>query len=214
MQLVEQTQSLDFPAALPETLLVVEQRFDAPQVEDVAAAAQKALVESGLLARMTPGATVAVGVGSRGIANLPVIVRAVVERLRQTGCKPFIIPAMGSHGGATVEGQQALLAELGVTADSVDAEIRASMEVAQIGQIPAGPLLFQDVMSAAADHTLLLGRVKPHTDFRGQLESGLAKMALIGLGKQRGAAVMHTWGVPGFQRFLAPAAPYMRRIVI
>lgn len=206
MQFLEQIQSLDFPAALPESLLLVEQHFDAPQVKDVAAAAQTALAESGLLTTMTPGATVAVGVGSRGIANLPVIVRAVIERLRQDGFKPFIVPAMGSHGGATAEGQRALLAELGVTADSVGAEIRATMEVTQIGQIPGGPPLFQDVVSAAADYTLLLGRVKPHTDFRGQLESGLAKMALIGLGKQRGAAVLHAWGVAGFQRFLAPAA--------
>jgi hypothetical protein len=206
MQLLEQIQPLDFPAPLPDSLLAVEQRFDAPLVEDVALAAQRALNESELLARMSPGATVAVGVGSRGIANLPAIVRAVVERLQAAGFQPFVVPAMGSHGGATAAGQRTMLAELGVTPDSIGAEIRASMEVTQIGQIPGGPPLFQDVVSAAADHTLLIGRVKPHTDFRGQLESGLAKMAVIGLGKQHGAAAMHAWGAPGFQRFLAPAA--------
>ena len=206
MQLFQQISTLDFPAPLPETLLAVEQRFDAPQAADVAAAARAALEQSELLARITPGASVAVGVGSRGVANIATIARAVVERLRQAGAQPFIFPAMGSHGGATAEGQREMLASLGVTAEFVGAEVRPTMEVKQIGQIPDGPALFQDVISAAADATLLLARVKPHTDFRSTIESGLAKMEVIGLGKQRGAALMHTFGVPGFQRFLAPAA--------
>ncbi len=206
MQLLSQIAELDFPAPLPETLLHVRQRFDAPQVDDVICATRSALEASVLMQRITPNMRVAVGVGSRGIANLPVIVRAVIEQLRGEGAEPFVIPAMGSHGGATAEGQRAMLAELGVTAESVGAEIRATMEVRQIGQIADGPPLFQDVISAAADATLLINRVKPHTDFRSDLESGLAKMAVIGLGKQQGASVMHAWGVPGFQRFLAPAA--------
>lgn len=206
MQLLEQIQTLNFPAPLPATLLAVAQRFDAPQVADVALAARTALEESELLARMQPGATVAVGVGSRGVANLPVIVRAVVERLQAAGLQPFVVPAMGSHGGATAEGQREMLAELGVTPESAGAEIRATMEVTRIGQLPDGPPLFQDVVSAAADHVLLINRVKPHTDFRGRLESGLAKMAVIGLGKQRGAEAMHAYGADGFRDFLAPAA--------
>lgn len=206
MQLFEQIQTLHFPTPLPQTLLAVEQRFDAPRVADVTAAAVSALEESGLISQMKPGATVAVGAGSRGIANLPLIVRAVIERLQAAGLHPFVFPAMGSHGGATADGQRMMLAELGVTPESVGAEIRATMEVTQIGQLPDGPPLFQDVISAAADHTLLISRIKPHTDFRGQLESGPAKMAVIGLGKQRGAAAMHAWGAEGFQRFLAPAA--------
>jgi hypothetical protein len=206
MQLFEQIKSLNFPAPLPPTLLAVEQRFDAPQVADVTAAVHNALEESGLLARMGPGASVAVGVGSRGIANLPLIVKAVVDRLRAAETQPFIFPAMGCHGGATAEGQRILLAHLGVTPESVGAEIRATMEVTQVGQLPEGPPLFQDSLAAAADHTLLIGRIKPHTDFRGQLESGLAKMAVIGMGKQRGANAMHAFGAPGFRRFLAPAA--------
>lgn len=206
MNLLSQIQPLDFPAALPATLLAVEQRFDAPQATDVAEAARRALAESGLLDPIAPGASVAVAVGSRGIANLPLIVKAVIDRLRQAGADPFVIPAMGSHGGATAEGQRTMLAELGVTPASIGAEIRATMEVTPIGQLPDGPPLFQDVLAAAADHTLLINRIKPHTDFRGKLESGLAKMAVIGLGKQRGAALMHGWGAAGFQRFLAPAA--------
>lgn len=206
MQLLDQIQSLNFPAPLPETLLAVEQRFDVPTAADVAVAVSEALKGSELLTRIKPGASVAVGAGSRGIANLPVIVKAAVDRLRAVGAKPFVFPAMGSHGGATAEGQRTMLAELGVTPASVGAEIRATMEVTRIGQIPDGPPLFQDVISAAADQALLINRVKPHTDFRGRLESGLAKMAVIGLGKQHGAAIMHAWGAEGFQRFLAPAA--------
>lgn len=206
MQLLAQIQSLNFSAPLPETLLAVEQRFEAPRATDVTEAVGEALERSELLAQIKPGASVAVGAGSRGIANIPVIIKAVVDQLRAAGADPFVFPAMGSHGGATAEGQRTMLAELGVTPTSVGAEIRATMEVTQIGQIPDGPSLFQDVISAGADQTLLVNRVKPHTDFRGRLESGLAKMAVIGLGKQHGAAIMHTWGVEGFQRFLAPAA--------
>lgn len=206
MQLLQQIQDLHFPAPLPETLLSVTQRFDAPAVPDVAMAVREALTDSGLIRRIKPGARVAVGVGSRGIANLPLLVRATIEHLRSVGAEPFVIPAMGSHGGATAEGQRTMLAELGVTAESVGAEIRATMEVRQIGQLPEGPPLFQDVISSEADATLLINRVKPHTDFRSHIESGLAKMEVIGLGKQRGASATHAFGVAGFQRFLEPTA--------
>lgn len=206
MRLLEQIQSLHFPAPLPATLLQVEQRFDALQVPDVAVAVTDALEQSHMLDRIAPGASVAVGAGSRGVANIPIAVKAVVDRLRAAGAEPFVFPAMGSHGGATAEGQRAILAELGVTPEAVGAEIRATMEVRQIGQIPGGPPLFQDVISAAADATILVNRVKPHTDFRSHIESGLAKMEVIGLGKQHGAAIMHTLGVPGFQKYLEPAA--------
>ncbi len=243
MHLLEQIQSLNFPATLPKTLLTVEQRFDTAQVSDVVEATQTAFEESGLLTRMSPGDTVAVGVGSRGIANLPIIVKSVVDCLQAAGLKPFITPAMGSHGGATAAGQKTTLAKLGITAGSVGAEIRATMEVIQIGQIPGaivqppvpnqlpstssgndtqpelvegvggrerllpgGPALFQDTLSASADHTLLIGRVKPHTSFRSRIESGLAKMAVIGLGKQHGAATMHSMGVAWLKQHIASGA--------
>lgn len=206
MQLLEQIPQLDFPADLPDSLLSVKQVFDAPDVGDIRAAAKRALKEGGLLARMKPGASVAVGVGSRGIANLPIIVKATIEGLREAGMQPFALPAMGSHGGATAEGQKTMLAELGVTEESIGAEIRATMEVKEIGRIPDGPPLFQDVISAAADHCLLVSRVKPHTDFRSHLESGPSKMCVIGWGKQYGAAIMHGGGGANFQKYLAPAA--------
>lgn len=206
MKLLEQIKQLDFPADLPNSLLSIKQTFDAPDVGDINAAAKRALKEGGLLARMKPGASVAVGVGSRGIANLPKIVKATIEGLREAGLQPFVLPAMGSHGGATAEGQKTMLAELGVTEDSVGAEIRATMEVKEIGRIPDGPPLFQDIISAGADHCLLISRVKPHTDFRSHLESGPSKMCVIGWGKQHGAAIMHGGGGANFQKYLAPAA--------
>ncbi len=206
MQLLDQIPQLDFPADLPDSLLSIKQVFDAPDVGDISAAAKRALKEGGLLDRMKPGASVAVGVGSRGIANLPIIVKATIEGLREAGMQPFALPAMGSHGGATAEGQKTMLAELGVTEESIGAEIRATMEVKEIGRIPDGPPLFQDVISAGADHCLLVSRVKPHTDFRSHLESGPSKMCVIGWGKQHGAAIMHGGGGANFQKYLAPAA--------
>jgi hypothetical protein len=206
MKLLEEIQLLDFPAPLPEKLLVVEQSFDAPQVADVAIAAREALEKSGMLERMSAGQTVAVGAGSRGIANLPAIVRAVVARLKEAGLRPYVVPAMGSHGGATAEGQRQVLAELGVTEESVGTEIRATMEVKQIGQLPDGPPLYQGVDSMAADHAILISRIKPHTDFRSHIESGPSKMCVIGWGKQFGAALMHAGGGANFQKYLAPAA--------
>ncbi len=206
MKLLEQIQHLHFPAELPTSLLAVKQVFDAPQVDDIAEAAKTALRTSGILDRMKPGDTVAVGVGSRGIANLPEIVKATIEGLREAGMQPYVVPAMGSHGGATAEGQKTMLAELGVTEASVGAEIRATMEVKEIGQIPDGPTLYQGLDSASADHCLLVSRIKPHTDFRSHLESGPSKMCVIGWGKQFGAAIMHAGGGANFQKYLAPAA--------
>jgi hypothetical protein len=214
MDLFTQIQQIEFSAPLPATLLEVEQRFDAPKVDDLTAATRRALESSGLLARVQPGASVAVGVGSRGVANLPIIVRAAVARLREAGAEPYIVPAMGSHGGATVEGQLGVLAQLGVTEASTGAPLRATMEVREIGQVPSGlpegmpqtVPLYQGLDSAAADHTLLISRIKPHTDFRGEVESGPAKMAVIGLGKQKGALAMHALGGAAFQRYLIPAA--------
>ncbi len=206
MRLFEQIQALRFPAPLPDRLLEVRQVYDYPRVADVAGAARAALEASGLLTIIQPGQSVAVGVGSRGIANLPAIVRAVVDRLKAHGAQPFIVAAMGSHGGATADGQRALLAELGITEASIGCPLRITMEVREIGRLPDGPALYQDLHSAAADHTLLISRIKPHTDFRGHLESGPSKMAVIGLGKRVGAEAMHAWGTAGFQQFLAPAA--------
>ncbi|HRA68788.1 MAG TPA: hypothetical protein PL187_22365 [Caldilinea sp.] len=205
-QLVEQVSSLHFPAQLPETLLEVEQHFNAPRIDDAPAAVRAALRGSRPMQRIRPGMRVAVGAGSRGVTNLPAIVRTVVEEVHAIGADPFVFPAMGSHGGATAPGQIEMLASLGVTQESVGAEILATMEVKEIGRLPDGPPLYQDANAAAADATLLVNRIKPHTDFHGNLESGLAKMAVIGMGKDTGAQLVHVYGARGFIRFLAPAA--------
>lgn len=206
MNLFTQIPDLHFPAELPPTLLHITQRFDRPLVADIAAAARAAVEQSGLLALAQPGDSVAVGVGSRGIANQPQVLRAVIERLRAAKLEPFITPAMGSHAGATVDGQVEMLANLGVTRETVGAEVRATMAVQEIGRLPDGPAIFQDEITAAADHVLLVNRVKPHTSFRGDIESGLAKMAVVGLGKQRGAAALHAGGPDWLTHHIAPAA--------
>ncbi|WP_436927574.1 DUF362 domain-containing protein [Halosimplex amylolyticum] len=157
------------------------------------------------LEKIPPGGEVAVGVGSRGIANLPDIVRGVVTELTERGYEPFIFPAMGSHGGATESGQREKLATLGVTPETVGCDIRATMEVVQVGETPErGVPVYTDAHAAEADAILPVNRVKPHTDFSGDVESGLSKMLVIGMGKQRGAKTAHDWAVDWSFRNMIP----------
>jgi hypothetical protein len=169
----------------------VRQTFDAPRIGDVAAAARAAMESLSLSDRIRPGQTVAVTAGSRGIANIDVITRAIVDHLHAIGAAPFIVPAMGSHGGATAEGQVKLLATLGITPGSMGCEIRSSMETIVVDRTPQGIPVHFDRNAASADHVLLCNRVKPHTGFVGEIESGLHKMMLIGLGKHQGAVLYH-----------------------
>jgi hypothetical protein len=190
---------------LPEMGLV-EQVWETdpiPQeaLADRCAAAVRALDFEGV----PPGGEVALGVGSRGIANLPVIVAGVVAAVSELGYEPFVFPAMGSHGGATAEGQREMLATLGVTEAAVGCEIRSSMETTQVGTTPErGVPVVVDATAAAADGIVPINRVKPHTDFDGDVESGLSKMLVIGMGKQRGAKVAHTWAVDWSLRNMLP----------
>ncbi len=178
---------------LPE-VVPVEQRFAASPIHDLAAAVEAALADGGLAGMVRPGRRVALAVGSRGLANLPELVRLLAAAVRRLGAQPFVVPAMGSHGGATADGQTQLLAKMGVTEAAVGAPIRASMEVVGLGEAAPGLPAFSDKLAAAADATLILGRVKPHSSFRGRYESGLIKMLAIGLGKQKGAETCHTRG--------------------
>ncbi|MFH5801695.1 lactate racemase domain-containing protein [Haladaptatus sp. CMAA 1911] len=151
------------------------------------------------------GGTVALGVGSRGIANLPDVVRGVVDGVRDMGYDPFIVPAMGSHGGATADGQREKLASLGVSRDTVGCEVRSSMDVVTVGTTPdRGVPLHFDAIAADADAIVPINRIKPHTDFDGSVESGLSKMIVIGLGKQRGAKTAHDWAVDWSFRNMIP----------
>jgi hypothetical protein len=144
-----------------------------------------------LLNHVKKSETIAVGVGSRGISNIATIVRTTLDILRSAGAQPFIFPAMGSHGGATPEGQTEVLASYGITEAAMSAPIRASMEVREIGLAECGARVFASIPALEANHIILINRIKPHTDFFGALGSGLVKMSVIGLGKKVGAESMH-----------------------
>jgi hypothetical protein len=166
-----------------------------PRIEDIADAMSYAVDRALAESPIRPGDTVAVAVGSRGLANLPEMVTTICQRLQNAGARPFIVPAMGSHGGATAEGQSALLARLGVTEDVCGAPVRASMEAVRIAMAFHEVPVFLGREILAADHAICLNRIKPHTKFKGALESGLAKMLCVGMGKHDGALAYHRWAL-------------------
>lgn len=169
----------------------VRQKFDATRVGDVAAEVVRQLQRLDLGQQVQPGQRVAITAGSRGIANIPHILRAIVSHLRTLGAEPLIVPAMGSHGGGTADGQCAVLAGYGITEEAVGCPIRASMETVVVCRTPAGVPVHIDRHAYEADHVLVCNRIKPHTHFTGDVESGLMKMLLIGLGKRNGAEIYH-----------------------
>jgi len=179
--------------ALPD-MIRVRQKFADDRVEDVTGAVLEGMRQPDIASRVTKGMSVAVTVGSRGLADLPVLVAAIVKGLKELGAEPFIVPAMGSHGGATAEGQALLINGLGVTEESAGAPIRSSMETVSLGTLPNGLPVLIDKLAHEADGIVVLNRVKPHTSFSAPIESGLAKMITIGLGKQEGAASCHAMG--------------------
>jgi hypothetical protein len=169
-------------------MLRLRQSFPRPRVTDIPATVAERLQAAGLPIRR--GDTVAVGAGSRGIANIDVIVGAAVRWLRDLGARPFVFPAMGSHGGGTPEGQLSVLAHYGITEATMGCPIRATMEVTQVGEALGLPV-WLDRQAGEADWIGLVNRIKPHTDFKGSIESGLFKMMTIGLGKYKGAIQYH-----------------------
>jgi hypothetical protein len=172
-------------------MMRIRQHFEAPSVEDVAGAVRQEVASLALGSRVKPGESVAISVGSRGIANIALIIKTLVEELKALGLEPFLVPAMGSHGGGVAQAQQGIIESYGVTEQYTGAPIRASMETVQVGQTEDGVPVFFDKYAYEADHVAVVGRVKPHTDFVGEIESGLHKMMLIGLGKHKGAALYH-----------------------
>lgn len=157
----------------------------------MAHATRNELARLALAERVRPGQSVAISAGSRGITNIPEILRAAAEHFRSLGGAPFIVPAMGSHGGATAEGQLQVLASLGITPEACGCPIRSSMDTVVVCQSAEGFPVYFDRHAFEADHVLVVGRVKPHTDFAGEIESGLMKMMLIGLGNHAGAKIYH-----------------------
>ena len=184
----------------------VRQIFPASALEDVAGAVRAELQKPAVAGRVRKGMRVAVGVGSRGIAKLPLVVSVVVEELKRRGASPFIVPAMGSHGGATAEGQASLLAELGVTEASAGCPVVSSMSTVELGVLENGLPVLLDEHAARADGIVIVNRVKPHTSFSGPVESGLVKMIAVGLGKQRGADSCHARGFGEMARNIVEAA--------
>jgi hypothetical protein len=176
----------------PPPVALVEQRVDGPRaLEDIRAAVGEALKSVEI-----PTGSVAVGVGSRGVGGISDVVAALVGFLKEAGAEPFVVPAMGSHGASTAEGQADVLRHLGVSEERVGCPVRATMEAEKIGETPSGVAVFMDRNAFEADSVVVVNRIKPHTAFRGTVESGPTKMLAIGLGKQRGAHSIHAagWG--------------------
>jgi hypothetical protein len=179
--------------ALPR-MARVRQHFAATAVPDIAEALHCELRKSSIAGRVKKDMRIAIAIGSRGVAEIPQIVKVTVEALKALGAQPFIVPAMGSHGGATAEGQTAVLAGLGVTEASAGCPIVSSMETVELGVLENGLPVLMDKNAMQADGIVVINRIKPHTAFSGPNESGLVKMITIGLGKQKGADSCHAFG--------------------
>lgn len=174
-------------------MLPVRQHFPDHAVADVRGETLRQLAARDFASRVRPGARIAIGVGSRGIANIATITRAAVDYWKSRGCRPFIFPAMGSHGGATAEGQADVLAHYGIHEATMECPIVSSLDVVSTGRTPEGIDTFLDRTASESDGVMVIARVKWHTDFSGKLESGLFKMTAIGLGKFAGAQRYHTY---------------------
>jgi hypothetical protein len=187
-------------------LAMIRQEIVDDSIPDVGAATQESFRQSSLAASLRPGLRVAIGVGSRNFANTPIVVREAVTWFKTHGTRPFIVPAMGSHGKATDEGQKELLATQGVTEEAMGCPIVSSMEVVEVGRLENGFPVYMDRRAFDADAVFVINRVKLHPSFRGKHESGIIKMVTIGLGKQAGAESCHALGYREFPELLPKMA--------
>lgn len=190
---MEQVNKLLSGVEIPD-MAQVRQNFSAPVLDDPCGTLKQQLDRPEIRNLVKPGMKIAVTAGSRGIAEYIPLLRCILDSLKEMGAEPFLIPAMGSHGGASAEGQKKLLAGYGITEESVGVPIRATMEVVAVDQTDFGETVWVDRYAKEADGIVLFNRIKPHTGFRGDYESGLVKMAAIGLGKQKGAETVHDGG--------------------
>lgn len=196
--------------SLPK-MVRVHQKFDSThfEPEELPAVVHAQLERENIRKQIRPGMSIAITCGSRGIANIAIIVRAIVDFVKECGANPFVFPAMGSHGGATPEGQLEVLRSYHVTEETMGCPIRATMETVYLGDTVEGKPVFSDKYAHEADGVILCGRIKPHTSFRGPYESGLLKMAVIGMGKQHGAESVHESGFQNMGRIM----PQFARVV-
>jgi hypothetical protein len=194
---------LDVP--LPR-MVHVRQKFDRPRLASVTATVVEQFKRPEVRAKVKPGMTIAVGCGSRGINNIAECTKQVIAELKALGAKPFIFPAMGSHGGATAEGQREVLEGYGITEATMGCPVHSQMDVVELGKLDSGMPVYMDKLAAAADGVVLICRVKPHTNFRAPIESGIVKMMTIGMGKIIGATTLHTDGMDAFGELLPNAA--------
>ncbi len=185
-------------------VIKIRQRFEANELRDPCATLEVELAR--LESAIRPAARIAIGVGSRGISNLPALVKAVVDFVKARGAHPFIVPAMGSHGGATADGQREVLRLNGISEELIGAPVRASMDVFELPRAALQHRIFMDRHAHESDGVILINRIKPHTDYHGRYESGLMKMALIGLGKLEGALAVHDFGIFGLRELIGPGA--------
>jgi hypothetical protein len=176
-------------------MVKIRQNFCRDFITDIPKVVRKELDKRRLLLRIGQGDRIAIAAGSREISNIQIILRELIRAIKSRGAKPFIVPAMGSHGGATAQGQTEVLNSLGITEESVEAPIRATMDVVHIGTTTSGLPGNIDRYAHEADGIIVVGRIKQHTSFRAPLESGLAKMIAVGLGKREGAEIAHAAGI-------------------
>ena len=184
----------------------VRQIAPQPTVADVVGEVRRQWKQSAIAKRIKPGDRIAIGCGSRGIRHIGPIVKTTVESLQELGAKPFVVAAMGSHGGATAEGQRELLASYHIDEKHLGVAVKTDMDSQQIGTNSWGEPVWWDRNALAADGVVTVSRIKPHTDYRGQYESGIVKMTVIGLGKREGASQHHRWGWKGLQQMMVESA--------
>ena len=201
----------------------VRQTFPRPRIEpeDIPGIIRGYLSEESFAAKVRPGMRIAITAGSRGIANVALVTKTIADYVKSRGAEPFVVPAMGSHGGATAEGQKDVLESYGITESYLGCPILSSMEVKKIGVNEEGMDVFIDKYAAEADGIIVSCRIKPHIAFRGPYESGIMKMMAIGLGKQHGAEVCHEAGfknmakyVPMFGKAIIENAPVLFAVAV
>ena len=193
-----EVQRIELPKMFP-----VRQKFDSRQLENVKGTLAEKLKQT---VPVPPGASVAVAVGSRGIRDLLVIVKETVRHVKEAGGMPFIVAAMGSHGGGTEEGKRSILGSYGITEENLGVPVDCSLDTVELGRVMGDVPVHVSVSARNADMVIAVNRIKPHTDYRGDVESGLCKMLAVGLGKHTGCSLLHTRGFEAFGDLIPAAA--------